>query len=70
VSAKSHEHRMRVLENLTKVAAEQTAPAQQRRDPQLKIPLIGEVKRGRAQKPSSGRARRKSDTDQPDLGEL
>jgi hypothetical protein len=72
VSAKkSREHRIRVLENQAKLATEHSAPtARQQHDPQLKFPLIVEVKRGAAAKQPSKRTRRRSAGDQPDLGEL
>jgi hypothetical protein len=68
-SSISREHRMRVLENQAKIAAERSASVGNARDPQLKIPLIVEVKRS-ATKPPPRRTRRKPDPGQPDLGDL
>jgi hypothetical protein len=65
----TREHRMRVLENQAKLAAEHSASDRNGRDPQLKMPLIVEVKRG-ATKPTPRRTRRKQDTGQPNLGDL
>jgi hypothetical protein len=60
---------MRVLENQAKTAAERSPSDRNGRDPQLKIPLIVEVKRS-ATKPPPRRTRRKQDTGQPNLGDL
>jgi hypothetical protein len=60
---------MRVLENQAKTAAERSPADRNGRDPQLKIPLIVEVKRS-ATKPPPRRTRRKQDTGQPNLGDL
>ena len=43
-SAKA-EHQRRVLEHQIRTAAERRAPDATQADPQLKIPLVGEVKR-------------------------
>ena len=69
-SSISREHRARVLKNQTRIAAERIGSDQDRRDPQLKIPLIVEVKRSANAKQPARRTRRKSETDQPDLGKL
>jgi hypothetical protein len=62
---------MRVLENQAKLAAQRSAPAaQEQRDPQLRMPLIVEVRPGGNANQPSRRARRRSATEQPDLGEL
>lgn len=61
---------MRVLENQAKIAAERSASGRTGRDPQLKMPLIVEVKRSATTKPPARRTRRKPDTGQPDLGDL
>jgi hypothetical protein len=66
----SREHRMRVLENQAKMAAKTSASDREERDPQQKIPLIVEVKRGASMKQRAKRAHRKGGVDQPDLGEL
>jgi hypothetical protein len=39
------DHRRRILEHLEKMEAEKPAPEPAPSDPQLKIPLIGEVRR-------------------------
>jgi hypothetical protein len=67
---KSRDHRLRVLENLVKAAAErEDASRQEPRDPQMRMPLIVEVK----SKPTAKqRARRspRSRAGQPKLGDL
>jgi hypothetical protein len=69
--SKSHEHRMRVLENQVKLAAGQGVTAEQRGvDPQLKIPLIVEVKEPAGSKQRVRRSRGKARAEQPDLGDL
>jgi hypothetical protein len=69
-SSKSREHRMRVLENQTRIAAEGTASVESQRDPQMKIPLIVEVKGSGISKSPMSRPRRKSGGVQPKLGDL
>ena len=66
----SREHRARVLKNQTRIAAERIDSDQDRRDPQLRMPLIVEVKQSSNEKRRARRTRRKSETDQPDLGKL
>jgi hypothetical protein len=62
---------MRVLENQAKLAAERSAPAaQEPRDPQLRMPLIVEVRPGGTAVQPSRRSRRRAAIAQPDLGEL
>jgi hypothetical protein len=62
---------MRVLENQAKLAAERSAPAKQEpRDPQLRMPLIVEVRPGERANQPPRRPRRKAAIDQPDLGKL
>jgi hypothetical protein len=69
--SKSHEHRMRVLENQAKLAAGRGATAEQAgADPQLKIPLIVEVKEPVGTKQRARRSRGKPRGVQPDLGDL
>jgi hypothetical protein len=69
--SKSREHRMRVLEKLTKLAADRgVKPEPGGADPQLKMPLIVEVKGAAGAKPRVRRARRRSRADQQDFGEL
>jgi hypothetical protein len=67
MAADPKEHRRRMLEHLARAAA---APrSEQAPDPQLKIPLIGEVRRGT--RPASRRGRRRvKSCDQPALGDL
>lgn len=60
---------MRVLENQAKIVAERSGSDRNGHDPQLKMPLIVEVKRG-VRKPPPRRTRRKQDTGQPNLGDL
>jgi hypothetical protein len=69
--SKSREHRMRMLENLAKLAAENGArrePAGP--DPQLKMPLLVAVKGEAGAKQRVRRARRRSQGAQQDFGEL
>jgi hypothetical protein len=62
---------MRVLENLAKLAAGRGArPEPAGADPQLKMPLIVEVKGTAGAKPRLRRARRRPRADQPDLDDL
>ena len=65
---KSREHRIRVLENQAKLAAEKAA--QPGSEPQLRMPLLVEVKCNAAAKPQPRRSRSRSRTEQPDLGDL
>ena len=58
------------LKNQTRIAAERIDSDQDRRDPQLRMPLIVEVKQSSNEKRRARRTRRKSETDQPDLGKL
>ena len=61
-------HRRRVLEHQAKVAADQGAPVTSSSDPQLKIRLIGEVKRSdETVEPKRARQRSRKRA-QPDLG--
>jgi hypothetical protein len=64
------DHRRRILEHQEKVEAEQrTLPVLQRSEPQLQIPLIGEVRR--PEPPAPKRKRRGAKTaSQPDLGKF
>ena len=70
-ASRSHEHRLRVLENQARLAADRgTSPAERRVDPQLKMPLIVEVKAAAEAKPRSRRSRGKTRGEQSDLGDL
>ena len=61
-------HRRRVLEHQAKVAVERGKPVPASSDPQLKIRLIGEVRRGdKAAEPKRSRQRSRK-PGQPDLG--
>ena len=61
-------HRRRVLEHQAKVAADQSAPVTSSSDPQLKIRLIGEVRRSdETVEPKRARQRSRKRA-QPDLG--
>ena len=66
--SKVHEHRKRVLDNLAKSAAP-GSPDSARSDPQLRMPLLVEVKPVAA-RPRSRRKRTGGGSDQPDLGKL
>jgi hypothetical protein len=69
--SKSREHRMRVLQNQMKLAAERgVATRVGHADPQMKMPLIVEVKGNAATKPRVRRSRGGSRKGQPELGEL
>jgi hypothetical protein len=70
LTPKSREHRMRVLENQTRMAAKPTAVSSGGRDLQLRMPLIVEVKADPNAREITKRRRRKSTANQPDLGEL
>jgi hypothetical protein len=71
ISSKSREHRVRVLENQVKLAAERgvAAPAGQV-DVQMRMPLVVEVKGGAATKQRVRRSRSGARKVQPELGEL
>jgi hypothetical protein len=61
-------HRRRVLEHQARVAADQSAPVTASSDPQLKIRLIGEVRRSdETVEPKRARQRSRKRA-QPDLG--
>jgi hypothetical protein len=62
-------HRRRVLEYQAKAATEQSAATPGPSEPQLKIPLIGEVKRSDGAPPPKRRRRRAQKHVQPELGE-
>jgi hypothetical protein len=64
----SRDHRRRMLEHQERVAAEQRAAAARPMDPQLKIPLIGEVRRPEPSPPKRRRPRASKPV-QPGLGE-
>ncbi len=64
---KSREHRLRVLQNQVRLAAERASGASI--DPQTKIPLLVEIK-SCPPKQRSKRPRTKSKADQPDLGDV
>jgi hypothetical protein len=66
LSSKSREHRMRVLANQSRAAAELRA-SEAKLDPQLKIPLIVEVKQSGGAVQRKRRVRRPRDTEQPEL---
>ena len=57
MSAKSREHRLRVLEHQAKLAAERAPVQSAQRDAQLNMPLIVEVKDS-PKKPRTRRTRR------------
>jgi hypothetical protein len=64
----SRDHRRRVLEHQERVAAEQREAAAHPKDPQLRIPLIGEVRRPEPSPPKRRRPRMTRSV-QPGLGE-
>jgi hypothetical protein len=68
LSSKSREHRLRVLENQAKLAARDVAASGQR-DPQMKMPLIVEVKAPEGARQRTRRARAKRPA-QPEIGDL
>ena len=69
--SKSREHRVRVLENLAKVAGERGVAARAGQgDAQMRMPLVVEVKGGAATKQRVRRSRGGARKDQPELGEL
>ncbi len=71
LSSKSREHRLRVLENQAKLAVERDAAAQrQRLDPQMKMPLIVEVKVPGGTRQRTRRQRSKPRTRQTEFGDL
>jgi BRCT domain type II-containing protein len=66
---RSRDHRMRVLENQARQAAEAVGPAGHGDDPQMRMPLIVEVKRT----PTKERRRRspaKPKAEQPGLEDI
>ena len=67
ISSKSRAHRQRVLDNLAKCTAEREAAA--RNEPQMRMPLLVEVKSGTGAKQRKQRSRGRSRKDQPELGE-
>jgi hypothetical protein len=69
LSSKSREHRLRVLENQAKLAARDVAASGQCGDPQMKMPLIVEVKTQEGARQRARRARAKRPT-QPEIGDL
>jgi hypothetical protein len=62
-------HQRRVLEHQTRLAAERRAPDATPADPQLSIPLVGEVKRA-DDAPKTKRKKRARLPDQLKFGEL
>jgi hypothetical protein len=76
ISAKSREHRMRVLENLEKSAAQpEMTPKAGVRDGQgdagqMRMPLLGEIKGCASAKRRTRRTRGKARNDQPELGKF
>ena len=68
-SPEVRDHRRRILDHQEKVEAEQRTAAAQPSEPQLRIPLIGEVRRPEPATPKRKRSRAKKPV-QPDLGEF
>jgi hypothetical protein len=67
VSTKADDHRRRVLDNLTRAARDAERPQS---DPQLRIPLLVEVKASADEKQPVRRKRAKGVQRQPQLGKL
>ena len=64
-------HRRRVLEDQTLLEEQRRAPIPGQSDPQLKIPLVGEVKRNNDGTPQSKRRQKRTRRSaQPELGKL
>ncbi len=70
LSSKARDHRRRVLEHQEKLRARDHAPQSEPADPQLKIPLIGEVKRDEGVVARKRKLARTRKPDQPKLGDL
>jgi len=69
--SKSREHRLRVLENQTKLASTSGLSAHAGQgDAQMKIPLVVEVKGSVTTKQRLRRSRGRSRKDQPEFGDL
>jgi hypothetical protein len=69
-SQERREHRRRVLEHQEKINAGQHHQAAEARNPQLTIPLIGEVRRPKPSPPKRQLPKlKKPETRQPELGE-
>jgi hypothetical protein len=69
LSSKSREHRLRVLENQAKLAAHDATASGQRGDPQMKMPLIVEVKAQEGPRQRVRRSRSKRPA-QPEFGDI
>jgi hypothetical protein len=65
----TQDHRRRILEHQQRVAAEQQTPDATSSEPQLKMPLIGEVRRPEAPIPPKRRRPKRKKPIQPQLGE-
>ena len=71
ISSKSREHRIRVLENLAKLAGERAEVVRgEPGDRQMKIPLIVEVTSGATTKQRARRSRSGTRKNQLELGKL
>jgi hypothetical protein len=66
---RSRDHRLRVLENQARLAAESAAPAGHGGDPQMEMPLIVEVK-STPQRERRRRSRTRPKAEQPGLGDI
>jgi len=69
ISRNAKDHQRRVLEHQTRMAADRRAPDAGPVDPQMRIPLVGEVKRNDAA-PQPKRKKRLDLPVQPKLGDL
>lgn len=63
------DHRRRILDHLEKIEAEKPV-SKAPRDPQLKMPLIGEVRRLDPAPPKRGRQQRVKKPNQPQLRDV
>jgi hypothetical protein len=66
-ASRETDHRRRVLDHQEKVAAERRKLAAEISDPQLRMPLLGEVRRTESPPPKRRRPRTKKPV-QPELG--
>jgi len=67
-SREVRDHRRRILDHQERMEATPRTPAAEAADPQLKIPLVGEVRRPKLSPPPRRRPRTKKPV-QPQLGE-
>ena len=70
ISPDAREHRRRMLAHQQKIEAQQPSAGSPRPDPQLKIPLVGEVRRGAEVSAPKAKRPPAQKRVQPKLGEL